>query len=122
MIATLAEFAYAIRRDSAAAAKHQLLLELAEGLVVAEVGELATYPITAKAVVLEAAVRAYYSLLAVEEDDGDVDREAAQRLVYLTDEQIARLAGRAAAGPQFAFPGTWPYPDPVERDAEEVTS
>jgi hypothetical protein len=118
MIATLDEFAYAIRRDSATAAKHQLLLELAEGLVVEELGELDDYPVSAKAVVLSAAARAFFEREGAEQEATDGDLLG----VYLTDEEITRLHDRASRGPQFAFPGTWPYPDPVERPAEEVTS
>lgn len=120
-IATLAEFAYAIRKKEAQAAEHQLLLELAEGYVIDELGVLETYSVTAKAVVLEAAVRAYWELLAAEQDGVPADRQAMERFVYLTDDQIARLAGPTARGPQFSFPGTWPYPDPVEAPADTVS-
>lgn len=121
MIATLEEFAYAIRRDSAAAAKHQLLLELAEGLVVDELGEQETYSVTAKAVVLEAAARAFWELLAAQQDGEPADKQAMERFVYLADEQIRRLVGKAAGGPQFSFPTEWPYPDPVEAPTDTVS-
>jgi hypothetical protein len=117
-IATLGEFAYAIRRSTATAAHHQLLLELAEGLVTDEIGVQDSYPVTVKAVVLAAAARAYFEREGAEQEalDGDL------RGVYLTDEEVARLYGSSGQAPQFAFPGTWPYPDPVELPAEEVTS
>lgn len=121
MIATLDEFAYAIRRSSADAAKHQLLLELAEGLVIDELGELDSYSVSAKAVVLEAAARAYWELLAAEQENEPADRMAMERFVYLTDEQVQRLTDKAARGPQFSFPGTWPYPDPVEAPTDTVS-
>jgi hypothetical protein len=120
-IATLAEFAYAIRKTEAQAAGHQLLLELAEGLVIDELGVLDSYTVTAKAVVLEAAARAYWELLAAEQEGVPADRQAVERLVYLTDEQRGRLAGPAARGPQFSFPTEWPYPDPVEAPTDTVS-
>lgn len=120
-IATLDEFAYAIRRNSADAAKHQLLLELAEGLVIDELGQLESYSVSAKAVVLEAAARAFYELLAAEQGDQPVDRMAMERFVYLTDDQIQRLTDRASRGPQFSFPDYWSYPDPVEAPTDTVS-
>lgn len=125
-IATLEEFAYAIRLEPAAAAKHQLLLELAEGLVVGELGELDSYSTSAKSVVLSAAARGYYNLLAAKREQGidrkaePGDRQAAQELVCLTDEEINKLGG-TARGPQFSFPGALPYPDPVECPADTVS-
>lgn len=125
-IATLEEFAYAIRLEPAAAAKHQLLLELAEGLVVDELGVLDSYSTSAKSVVLAAAARGYYNLLAAKREQGidrkaePGDRQAAQDLVRLTDDEIDQLGG-AVRGPQFAFPGTWPYPDPVEAPTDTVS-
>jgi malonyl CoA-acyl carrier protein transacylase len=120
-IATLAEFAYAIRKTEAQAARHQLLLELAEGLVIENLGVLDTYPVSAKAVALEAAARAYFALRAAEQEGVPADRQSMARFVYLDDEQIGRLAGPIARGPQFSFPGTWPYPDPVERAADPIS-
>lgn len=121
-IATLDEFAYAIHRDTPAAAKHQLLLELAEGLVIDELGELDEYSATAKSVVLEAAARAFFNLLAAQQQQEEpANRDAVQALVYLTQEEIDRLYVRAVRGPRFSFPGTWPYPDPVEATAEPVS-
>lgn len=121
MIATLEEFAYAIRRTSAEAAKHQLLLELAEGLVVDELGQLESYSVSAKAVVLEAAARAFWELLAADQEGVPADRQAMERFVYLTDEQVQRLTDKTARGPQYSFPGTWPYPDPVEAPTDTVS-
>jgi hypothetical protein len=120
-IATLGEFAYAIRLETAAAAaKHQLLLELAEGLVIQELGVLTEYPVSAKAVVLEAAARAYFNLIAAEQRDV-VNPKTIQSFVYLTNEEINRLYGRTDRGPRFSFPGTWPYPDPVEAPTDPVS-
>lgn len=120
-IATLGEFAYAIRRTAAAAAEHQLLLELAEGLVIDELGEQDTYSVSAKAVVLEAAARAYFELLAAEQDGQPVDSSAMDRFVYLDDGQRERLVGKAARGPQFSFPEALPYPEPVECPPDTVS-
>lgn len=124
-IATLAEFAYAIRLDPATAAKHQLLLELAEGLVIGELGELESYSTTAKSVVLGAAARAYFNLEGTQQEElSDSVRQPLDvtRLgVYLTDEEIQGLNGSAGRTPQFEFPGYWPYPDPVERATDSVS-
>jgi hypothetical protein len=122
-IATLDEFAYAIRRDSAAAAQHQLLLELAEGLAIDELGEQDEYSVSVKAVVLEAAARAYFNLLAAQHQNNEqpINRDAVQTLVYLTQEEIERLHGRVARGPRFSFPGYWSYPDPVEATPDTVS-
>jgi hypothetical protein len=121
MIATLDEFAYAIRKSSADAARHQLLLELAEGLVIDELGQLESYSVSAKAVVLEAAARGYYELRAAEQENEPADRMAMERFVYLDNDQRARLVGPVARGPQFSFPTEWPYPDPVEAPTDTVS-
>lgn len=122
MIATLEEFAYAIRLEPAAAAKHQLLLELAEGLVIDELGEQDSYSVSVKAVVLEAAARAYFNWLASQQQTEEIlDRAAVQRFVYLTDEERGRLVGPVARGPQFSFPAASSYPDPVECPADTVS-
>lgn len=123
-IATLTEFAYAIRLTPEGAAEHQLLLELAEGLVVDELGDLATYPTSAKTVALGAAARAYFNPRGTkQESTGGASRsfEAAGMGVYLTDEEVEKLHRSTASRPTFEFPGTWPYPDPVERTADVVS-
>jgi hypothetical protein len=88
--------------------------------VIEELGTLDTYQVSAKSVVLEAAARAYFNLLAAEQG-GVVNPRTVQSFVYLTQEEIDRLFGRVARGPRFSFPGTWPYPDPVERTADTVS-
>jgi hypothetical protein len=118
-IVTLGEFAYAIHSDQAGAARHQLLLELAEGLVVDELGEQDTYSVTVKSVVLEAATRAYFNFKQAGCDD--TDPKSATEFVRLTDDEIARLHGRTARGPQFSFPTEWSYPDPVEAPTDTVS-
>lgn len=122
-IATTAEFAYAIGLSAADAAAHALLLDLAEGLVIEELGVRATYPVSAKAVVLAAAARAYYNRAGVRQETvGSVSRtfEAARLGVYLTEDDVDRLHGRAARSPTYSMPGMWPYPDPVERPADPI--
>lgn len=125
-IATLDEFAYAIRSTTSEAAAHQLLLELAEGLVTEQLGELAEYPVSAKAVVLGVAARAYYNNEGVQQEE--LSRSVRQPLrdagalgVYLTEDDLIHLQGAGARTPTFEFPGTWPYPDPVERPADTVS-
>lgn len=123
-IATLAEFAYAIRMTPEAAAEHQVLLELAEGLVVDELGVLATYPTVAKTTVLGAAARAHFNPRGTkQENTGGASRsfDAAGMGVYLTDEEVEKLHRSTASAPTYEFPGTWPYPDPVERTADTVS-
>ena len=115
MIVTLGEFAYAIRRSTATAAQHQLLLELAEGLVVDEIGVRDSYSATVKAIVLDVATRAFW-------EREDAEEGSALKGVFLTDDEVRRLYGRAATGPQFAFPEAVPYPDPVEGQCREVIS
>jgi hypothetical protein len=119
-IASLAEFAYALRRpgDTAFASRHQVLLELAEGLVVDELGQLDTYPTRAKTVVLDAAARAYFNLAGHQQEElGDSVRQpldAAKLGVYLDDDDLCKLHGRDARTPSYSFPEAAPYPDPVE--------
>jgi hypothetical protein len=104
-IATLAEFAYAIRKTEAQAARHQLLLELAEGLVIENLGVLDTYPVSAKAVALEAAARAYFALRAAEQE-GRPDRP---RPAVLVPRHLALPGpGRAGRRPdQLAMSERW---------------
>jgi len=126
-IASLAEFAYAIRRpgDTATASRHQLLLELAQGLVVEELGELDTYPVRAKAVALGAAARAYFNLEGTQQEElGSSVRQpldATMLGVYLTAEEKGDLHGTGARTATYSFPGYWPYPDPVERPTDTVS-
>jgi hypothetical protein len=123
-IASTAEFAYALRLTEAQAEAHLLLLELAEGLVIEELGELDVYPVRAKAVVLAAAARAFTNPAGLRQESvGSVSRSygSAELGVYLTDAEVAKLHGRTARQPSFSFPDTWPYPDPVERPTRPVS-
>jgi hypothetical protein len=119
-IVTLAEWAYTIRLTEPQAEEHILLVELAEGLVIEAIGHHDEWPTTAKAVVLAAAGRAYFNPAgSTSESAGGLSRtfREARMGVFLTDDELGRLKGAQAT---FSFPGTWPYPDPVERDADPV--
>jgi len=128
-IVTLAEFASAIRKDMDVAAEHMMLLELADGLVVAELGDQDPWPAVAKATVLAAASRAYFNPDGVRQETvggTSVTRDAAEAGVYLTESELQRLrrwiADNVGTGkPTYEFPGTWPFPDRVEREPDAVT-
>jgi hypothetical protein len=130
-IVTLAEFASAIRKDISVAIEHMLLLELANGLVADEIGEQDPWPTVAKTTVLAAAKRAYINY-----DDARSQMVGAtqtsynvplyETFVYLTENEVERLhkwlADNIGTGkPAFEFPGTWPFPDRVEREPDAVT-
>lgn len=96
------------------------LLELAQGLIVDEIGERDPWPPTAKAVALAAAGRAYLNPTgAKSETTGPftVVRDAAALGVYLTDEEVARLHREPGAtgygGPVGSFPAAVCWPDPI---------
>lgn len=124
-IAKLEEFAYAIRLTPAAAAGHQLLLELAEGLVVDELGVLESYSTTAKSIALGAAARAYFNREGHQQEElsGSVRQplDAVRMGVYLTEQEIKDLHGSPGRTPTYSFPGQLPYPDPVECPADTVS-
>lgn len=127
-IVTMDEFAYAIGLPAGEAAEHVVLRELAEGLVRDEIGEQDPWPTVAKTVVLAAVARAFANPSGASTDQlskGTRSWANARALVYLTDEDKADLheppGGAAGGAPTFSFPGTWPYPDPVERPTDYVT-
>jgi hypothetical protein len=97
------------------------LLELAQGLVVNEIGERDPWPPTAKAVALAAAGRAYLNPEGLRsETTGPFTgvRDAAALGVYLTADEIARLhrqPGTGYGGPMGSFPAAQCWPDPVVR-------
>lgn len=123
IIATLAEFAYVIGLDpSAVGQRHELLLDLAEGLVIEEIGVQDPWPASAKSVALAAAARPHFNPQGTSSEAlGDMNRSFpdAHMGVYLTDDEIGRLHS-PNRGPAFEFPGSWPYPDPVEQPADTV--
>lgn len=98
------------------------LLDLAQGLIVDEIGEHDPWSPTAKAVALAAAGRAYLNPQGNRsETTGPFTavRDAAALGVYLTDEEVARLHRQPAAtgygGPLGSFPVAQCWPDPVVR-------
>lgn len=104
--------------DGAVAA---FLLELAQGLIVAEIGERSPWPPIAKAVALAAAGRAYLNPAGNRsETTGPFTavRDAAALGVYLTDDEVARLhrqPGTGYGGPVGSFPAAVCWPDPIVR-------
>lgn len=97
------------------------LLELAQGLIAAEVGELDPWPRIAKAIALAAAGRAYLNPEGTKsETTGPFTavRDAAALGVYLTDDEVARLhrrPGTGYGGPVGSFPAAECWPDPIRR-------
>jgi hypothetical protein len=97
------------------------LLELAQGLIVEEIGEHDPWSSTAKAVALAAAGRAYLNPEGFRsETTGPFTavRDAAALGVYLTDDEVARLHRQPATGyggPVGSFPDAECWPDPIRR-------
>ena len=95
------------------------LLELAQGLIVGEIGEHDPWPPVAKAVALAAAGRAYLNPEGMKsETTGPFTgvRDAAGLGVYLTDDEVARLhrqPGTGYGGPLGWFPAAACWPDPI---------
>jgi hypothetical protein len=109
------EFAIQVTVDPAVA---EFLLDLAQGLIVDEIGERDPWSPTAKAVALAAAGRAYLNPSGNRsETTGPFTavRDAAALGVYLTDEEVARLHRQPGAtyGPVGSFPAAQCWPDPV---------
>lgn len=97
-IATLEEFASVLQTDVDTATGQVLLLDLAQGLVAEVIGERNPWPVTAKAVALTAAARAYVNPAGAKSTTKvagpfteTVSYSADQMGVYLTDSEIARL-------------------------------
>lgn len=97
------------------------LLELAQGLIVDEIGEHDPWSPTAKAVVLAAAGRAYLNPEGIKSETTGpftVVRDAAALGVYLTADEVARLHRQPATGyggPIGCFPAAQCWPDPIVR-------
>ena len=97
------------------------LLELAQGLIVDEIGVHDPWPPTAKTVALAAAGRAYLNPEGNRsETTGPFTavRDAAALGVYLTDDEVARLhhhLGTGYGGPVGSFPAAECWPDPIVR-------
>lgn len=131
-IVTATEFALAIRGSIQDANQHLILLELAEGLVAEEIGEQDPWPTVAKTTALAAAKRAYVNSEDVRQESvGGTNRifnvPLYETFVYLSESELERLRRWKADNvgdsgkPRFEFPGTWPFPDRVEREPDAVT-
>lgn len=131
-IASAADFASAIRQSINEANKHLLLLELAEGLVSDEIGEQDPWPTVAKTTALAAAKRAYINAedarqQAVGGTNIIYNAPLYETFVYLSESELDRLRRWKADNvgdsgkPRYEFPGTWPFPDRVEREPDAVT-
>lgn len=97
-IATLEEFASAIQQDVDTATSQLLLLDLAQGLITEVIGEHDPWPVTAKAIALAAAARAYTNPTGAKSTTNTAGpftktevREAGAMGVFLTDAELDRL-------------------------------
>lgn len=123
-IATLPEFASFLQTDIDTATGNLLLLDLAQGLITAEIGAQNPWPSVAKSIALTAAGRSYRNPEGLKRDTtGAVTSEynAEEMGVYLTASEVSRLhkwlsgpGGSTAGQPQGCFPESRPWPDPVE--------
>lgn len=123
-IATLPEFASALQTDVDTATSQLLLLDLAQGLITEEIGEQDPWPVTAKAIALAAAGRAYRNPDGLKRVTvGGTSREfnAEEMGVYLTDSEVSRLqkwlnkGGRGSMGTirlQSGYPDVAPCTPP----------
>lgn len=124
-IATLPEFASFLQTDLDTATANLLLLDLAQGLLVAEIGDQNPWPSVAKATALAAAGRSYRNPEAVIRDivgGTQTHYNAEQMGVYLTEAERLSLyrwangpGGATTGQPQGSFPDRPAYPDPAER-------
>jgi hypothetical protein len=95
-IASLPELASFLQVDLDTATANLLLLELAQGLITEIIGDLDPWPVTAKAVALAAAGRAYRNPDGLKRETvGAVTSEynAEEMGVYLTPSELGRLQG-----------------------------
>jgi len=126
-IATLAEFASFIQTDLDTATANLLLLDLAQGLITAEIGAQDPWPSIAKSVALSASARAYVNPEGLKQDTTGsttavFNTPPASNGVYLTAGERAALhdwangpGGSSLGKPQGAFPVALSWPDPAER-------
>jgi hypothetical protein len=127
-IATIEEFASFLQTDPDTATANLLLLDLAQGLITAEIGAQDPWPTIAKSIALAAAGRAYVNPEGLRQDTvGSTTAIYNTPLyvngVYLTDAERASLhtwangpGGSSRGKPQGAFPVAWPWPDPAQTD------
>lgn len=126
-IATVEELASLLQTDIDTATANLVLLDLAQGLVAAEIGVQDPWPTIAKAVALAAAQRAYVTPEAQRlEVTGSTTTNYNTPLytngMFLSATEKADLhawangpGGATIGQPQGAFPPARPWPDPVER-------
>jgi hypothetical protein len=115
-IATLAEFASFLQEDLDTATANLVLLDLAQGQIIDEIGVRNPWPATAKAVALSAAKRAYVNPdgASTETVGGTTTAYTDGNMgVFLTDDERSRLQ-RVGGGGTAAYsitpwyePGTW---------------
>ena len=125
-IATLSEFASFLQIDVDTATSNLLLLDLAQGLVTAEIGDQDPWPSIAKSVALSAAARAYVNPEGLRQDTAGsttaiYNTPLYANGVYLSAEEKANLhawangpGGSTLGQPQGSFPEPRPWPDPAE--------
>ena len=125
-IATLAEFASFLQIDVDTATSNLLLLDLAQGLISAEIGEQDPWPTIAKSVALSAAARAYVNPEGLRQDTTGsttaiYNTPLYSNGVYLSESEKAALhawvngpGGATTGQPQGCFPESLRWPDPVE--------
>lgn len=128
-IATLPEFASFLQVDLDTATSNLLLLDLAQGLITAEIGDRNPWPSIAKSVALSAAGRAYVNPEGYKQEPGVggirggiYNTPLYANGVFLSDLEKKDLRlwangpGGATTGlPQGSFPDRPAYPDPAER-------
>lgn len=127
-VATLEEFASFLQTDLDTATANLLLLDLAQGLITAEIGQQDPWPSVAKAIALAAAGRAYVNPEGLKQDTvgsttAVFNAPAEMNGVYLTAAELHSLhvwangpGGQVTGRPQgngFPFPYAWP--DPAQR-------
>jgi hypothetical protein len=124
-IATVEDFASFLQTDLDTATANLLLLDLAEGLVTAEIGTHDPWPTIAKAVALASAGRAYVNPEGLRQETvGSTTAIYNTPLyvngVYLTDGEKAALhawangpGGSKLGQPQGSFPDPYSWPDPI---------
>jgi hypothetical protein len=102
----------------------ELLLDLAQGLIVDEIGAQDPWPTAAKTVALAAAGRAYRNPQAYRRQASgpfSADYNAEEMGVYLTGSELERLHdwarrnGGTRGAPVGSFPASLPWPDPADR-------
>jgi len=126
-IATLEEFTLFLQTDPDTATANLLLLDLAQGLVTAQIGEQDPWPTVAKAVALAAAGRAYVNPEGLKQDTvgsttAVFNIPADMNGVYLTPAELHALdewavgpGGQTRGQPQGdGFPAPYAWPDPAQ--------